>query len=176
MTVRLVPAVHSNLHGFPSAGFMLDIGGLRAYLSGDTDLYGEMKVLGVRYQPNLAIVCVGDGPFTMGPQDAARACEWMGVSQAVPVHFAHNSSRARHERERGFPQRAREHRPWRDREPHETGRHATDPDLTRPVRPRACSIVYLPRNVDAMIPGSVESPGTVRLSGPGRSAFHSRRG
>jgi len=91
MTVRLVPAVHSNLHGFPSAGFMLDIGGGRAYLSGDTDLYGEMKTLGERYQPNLAIVCVGDGPFTMGPQDAARACQWMGVSQAVPVHFAHNA-------------------------------------------------------------------------------------
>jgi L-ascorbate metabolism protein UlaG (beta-lactamase superfamily) len=70
---------------------MLDIGGVRAYLSGDTDLYGEMKTLGERYQPNLAIVCVGDGPFTMGPQDAARACQWMGVSQAVPVHFAHNA-------------------------------------------------------------------------------------
>jgi len=27
----------------------------------------------------------------MGPQDAARACQWMGVSQAVPVHFAHNA-------------------------------------------------------------------------------------
>jgi len=90
MTARLVPAVHSNLHGFPAAGFMLDIGGVRVYLSGDTDLYGDMKMLGERYQPNLAIVCVGDGPFTMGPQDAARACQWMGVSQAVPVHFAHN--------------------------------------------------------------------------------------
>jgi L-ascorbate metabolism protein UlaG (beta-lactamase superfamily) len=90
MTVRLVPAVHSNLHGFPSAGFMLDIGGMRVYLSGDTDLYGDMKMLGERYQPNLAIVCVGDGGFTMGPEDAARACQWMGVSQAIPVHYAHN--------------------------------------------------------------------------------------
>jgi L-ascorbate metabolism protein UlaG (beta-lactamase superfamily) len=91
MTVRLVPAVHSTLHGFPSAGFMLDIGGVRAYLSGDTDLYGDMKLIGERYQPNVAVVCVGDGPFTMGPQDAARTCQWMGVSQAFPVHFAHNN-------------------------------------------------------------------------------------
>jgi L-ascorbate metabolism protein UlaG (beta-lactamase superfamily) len=27
----------------------------------------------------------------MGPQDAARACQLMGVSQAVPVHYAHNA-------------------------------------------------------------------------------------
>lgn len=91
MTVRLVPAVHSNLLGFPSAGFILDIGGVRAYLSGDTDLYGDLKMLGERYRPQLGIFCVGSGPFTMGPEDAARACQWMGVSQAVPVHFAHNA-------------------------------------------------------------------------------------
>ena len=90
MTARLVPAVHSTLLGYPPAGFMLDIGGLRVYISGDTDLYGDMKMLGERYQPNLAIVCVGDGPFTMGPEDAARACQWLGVSHAIPVHYAHN--------------------------------------------------------------------------------------
>ena len=90
MTARLVPAVHSTLHGFPAAGFMLDIGGTRVYISGDTDLFGDMKTLGERYQPNLAIVCVGDGPFTMGPEEAARACQWLGVSHAIPVHYAHN--------------------------------------------------------------------------------------
>jgi L-ascorbate metabolism protein UlaG (beta-lactamase superfamily) len=64
---------------------------VRAYLSGDTDLFGDMKTIGERYQPNVAIPCVGNGPFTMGPQEAARACQWLGVSQAVPVHFAHNA-------------------------------------------------------------------------------------
>jgi len=91
MTARLVPAVHSTLRGFPAAGYMLDIGGVRAYLSGDTDLFGDMKMLGERYQPNVAILCVGDGPFTMTPEDAARACQWLGVSHAVPVHYAHNN-------------------------------------------------------------------------------------
>ncbi len=90
MSVRLVPAVHSTLAAFPAAGFMLDIGGTRVYISGDTDLYGDMKTIGERYQPNLAIVCVGDGPFTMGPEEAARACQWLGVSHAIPVHYAHN--------------------------------------------------------------------------------------
>jgi L-ascorbate metabolism protein UlaG (beta-lactamase superfamily) len=91
MAAHLVPAVHSTLHAFPAAGFILEIGGVRVYISGDTDLYSDMKLVGERYQPNLAIVCVGNGPFTMGPQDAARACQWLGVSQAIPVHYAHNN-------------------------------------------------------------------------------------
>jgi L-ascorbate metabolism protein UlaG (beta-lactamase superfamily) len=90
MTVNLVPAVHSTLAGYPSAGFILEIGGVRVYASGDTDLFGDMKLIGERYRPQLGFFCVGDGPYTMGPQDAARACQMMGVSQAVPVHYAHN--------------------------------------------------------------------------------------
>jgi len=91
MTARLVPAVHSNFLAFPAAGFMLDIGGARVYISGDTDLFGDMKMLGERYRPNVAIVCVGEGPNTMGPEDAARACQWLGVQHAIPVHYAHNA-------------------------------------------------------------------------------------
>ena len=90
MAAHLVPAIHSNLHGYPAAGYMLDIGGLRVYLSGDTDLFPDMKTLGRRYQPDVGFFCVGGGPFTMDPADAAKACAWMGVSRAVPVHYAHN--------------------------------------------------------------------------------------
>ena len=90
MTARLVPAVHSTLAAYPAAGFMVDIGGTRVYISGDTDLFGDMKTIGERYQPNVAVVCVGNGPFTMGPEEAARACQWLGVQHAIPVHYAHN--------------------------------------------------------------------------------------
>jgi L-ascorbate metabolism protein UlaG (beta-lactamase superfamily) len=92
MTARLVPAVHSNLLGFPAAGFILDIGGARVYISGDTDLFGDMKLIGERYQPNVAVVCVGGGPNTMGPEEAALACQWLGVSHAIPMHYAHNAN------------------------------------------------------------------------------------
>lgn len=91
MTAHLVPALHSNLHAYPAAGFMLDIGGVRVYLSGDTDLFGDIRLLGERYQPDVGIVCVGGGPFTMGPQDAARASGWVGIAHAIPVHYAHNA-------------------------------------------------------------------------------------
>ena len=90
MTARLVPAVHSNLLGFPAAGFIVEIGGTRVYISGDTDLFSEMKTIGERYQPNVACICVGNGPFTMGPEDAAQACQWLGVQHAIPIHYAHN--------------------------------------------------------------------------------------
>jgi L-ascorbate metabolism protein UlaG (beta-lactamase superfamily) len=91
MTVHLVPAIHSTLAGDPSAGFIVEIGRVRVYASGDTDLFGDMKLIGERYRPQLGFFCVGDGPYTMGPEDAARACQMTGISQAVPVHYAHNA-------------------------------------------------------------------------------------
>jgi L-ascorbate metabolism protein UlaG (beta-lactamase superfamily) len=92
MQVWLVPAIHSNGLGFPAAGFVLDMGGVRIYASGDTDLYGDMRMIADRYHPDIALVCVGGGPFTMGPRDAALACQMTGVSQAVPIHYAHNAA------------------------------------------------------------------------------------
>ena len=90
MQVWLVPAIHSTSIAFPAAGFILDIGGVRVYASGDTDLFGDMRLIGDRYHPNLALLCAGGGPYTMGPRDAALACSMTGVSQAVPIHYAHN--------------------------------------------------------------------------------------
>jgi L-ascorbate metabolism protein UlaG (beta-lactamase superfamily) len=91
MTVHLVPAIHSTLAGYPAAGFILDIGGVRLYASGDTDLYGDLRLVGDRYQPDVALICCGDGPFTMGPRDAALTCQLVGVTQAVPIHYAHSA-------------------------------------------------------------------------------------
>jgi L-ascorbate metabolism protein UlaG (beta-lactamase superfamily) len=88
--LELVPAVHSTASGFPPAGFIIDVGGARVYASGDTDLFGDMALIGKRYQPDLAIVSSGNGAFTMGPEDAASACAMVGARHAIPVHYAHN--------------------------------------------------------------------------------------
>jgi len=90
VTLELVPAVHSTASGFPPAGFIIDIGGVRVYASGDTDLFGDMALIGKRYAPDLGVVSSGNGAFTMGPEDAASACAMVGVRHAVPVHYAHN--------------------------------------------------------------------------------------
>jgi L-ascorbate metabolism protein UlaG (beta-lactamase superfamily) len=87
---EMVPAVHSTFAGFPPIGFIIDLGGTRVYASGDTDLFGDMALIGARYQPSLAIVSAGNGAFTMGPVPAATACKLVGASHAIPVHYAHN--------------------------------------------------------------------------------------
>src|SRR5258708_1654856 len=51
MQTWLVPAVHSNLLGFPSAGFVLDMGGGRLYASGDTHLVGDIGPIADRHHP-----------------------------------------------------------------------------------------------------------------------------
>ena len=60
------------------------------YASGDTDLFGDMALIGSRYKPDFAVLSSGNGAFTMGPDDAALACKLIGVPHAAPVHYAHN--------------------------------------------------------------------------------------
>ncbi|HTC30381.1 MAG TPA: MBL fold metallo-hydrolase [Candidatus Acidoferrum sp.] len=88
---RLVPAVHSTFAGFPAAGFIIDLGGVRVYASGDTDLFSDMAEFGRRYQPQLAVLSAGNGPYTMNPEDAAQAVKLLNVPHAIPVHYAHNA-------------------------------------------------------------------------------------
>ena len=90
MRATLVPAVHSTLSGVPAAGFIARIGTTTVYCSGDTDLFGDIALIGRRYKPDLAIVCIGNGAFTMGPLDAAEAARMVGARDVVPVHYAHN--------------------------------------------------------------------------------------
>ncbi|MBV8150313.1 MAG: MBL fold metallo-hydrolase [Candidatus Eremiobacteraeota bacterium] len=87
----LVPAVHSTFLGFPSAGFIIEMAGIRIYASGDTDLFGDMALIRERYRPDLAVVSAGNGPYTMGPADAAEAVKLTGAAHAIPVHYAHNA-------------------------------------------------------------------------------------
>jgi len=91
MRAVVVPAFHSTTFGLPSIGFIAQIGGTKFYASGDTDLFGDMALIGRRYKPDVAIVCAGNGPFTMGPADAAEAVRMLGVKTAIPVHYAHNA-------------------------------------------------------------------------------------
>jgi len=85
MRATVVPAVHSTLSGVPAVGFVAQIGGQTVYGSGDTDLFGDMALIGRRYKPDLALVCIGNGAFTMGPLDAAEAERDPGALRAQPA-------------------------------------------------------------------------------------------
>ena len=60
--------------------------GTKVYLAGDTAVFGDMQLIGRIYEPDVAILPIGDH-FTMGPREAAVALELLGVKRCVPGHY-----------------------------------------------------------------------------------------
>jgi L-ascorbate metabolism protein UlaG (beta-lactamase superfamily) len=60
--------------------------GFRFYFAGDTDLFGDMRLIGERFELDLAFLPIG-GHFTMDPPAAARAVELLGVKHVVGMHY-----------------------------------------------------------------------------------------
>ena len=92
LDIAMVPAVHSSsapdgTYLGPATGFVVRFeDGLRIYFAGDTALFGDMRLIRDRYSPDVAFLPIGDR-FTMGPEDAAVAAEWLGVKTIVPMHY-----------------------------------------------------------------------------------------
>ena len=69
------------------AGFVVRLeDGMSIYYSGDTCLFGDMKLIGEMYTPAIAFLPIGDR-FTMGPAEAAYAAKLLGVKVAIPIHY-----------------------------------------------------------------------------------------
>jgi L-ascorbate metabolism protein UlaG (beta-lactamase superfamily) len=68
------------------AGLVFDTGGPKLYFAGDTCVFGDMKIIGDLYGPDVAILPIGDH-FTMGPMEAALALELLGTKRCVPCHY-----------------------------------------------------------------------------------------
>ncbi len=69
------------------AGFVVELeNGFRFYHAGDTDVFGDMRLIGELHRPELAFLPIG-GHFTMGPREAALAVELLGVRHVVPIHY-----------------------------------------------------------------------------------------
>jgi L-ascorbate metabolism protein UlaG (beta-lactamase superfamily) len=69
------------------AGFVVRLENAQViYFAGDTALFGDMKIIGELYKPDIAFLPIGDR-FTMGPGTAALAARWLGVRQVVPMHW-----------------------------------------------------------------------------------------
>ena len=70
----------------PACGVVVNLGGVTVYHCGDTGLFSDMKLIGEIYQPDVALIPVGDR-FTMGAELATRAAEWIKPKVAVPMHY-----------------------------------------------------------------------------------------
>lgn len=77
--------------GGEPVGWIIELeNGFRIYHAGDTAVFGDMKLIGERYQPDLALVPIG-GNFTMNPEDAAWAVKTLLKPKAVvPMHYGTN--------------------------------------------------------------------------------------
>ena len=95
LLITMVPAAHSSsveddgrvVYLGVAAGYVVTFeDGLTIYFAGDTSIFGDMRLIGEMYRPTIAFLPIGD-IYTMGPAQAAKACELLGVRQVVPMHY-----------------------------------------------------------------------------------------
>jgi len=93
--VTMVHAIHSSsitegdriIYGGEAAGFVVRFeNGFTFYYAGDTGVFGDMKIIGDLYKPELAILPIGSH-YVMGPEEAVYACELLRPKQVIPMHF-----------------------------------------------------------------------------------------
>lgn len=93
--VKLTQAFHGSSYtednqnivytGMP-AGILLTAEDKTIYHAGDTALFSDMKLIGERNEIDLAFLPIGDN-YTMGPEDALTAAEWIRAKKVVPIHY-----------------------------------------------------------------------------------------
>jgi L-ascorbate metabolism protein UlaG (beta-lactamase superfamily) len=78
--------------GGEPAGFMIELeNGFKIWHMGDTGVFGDMRLIGERYQPDLVLMPIGGGQFVMNPADAAFAARDLIKARAViPMHYGTN--------------------------------------------------------------------------------------
>ena len=92
MTVTLTHAQHSSstsdgTYAGESCGMVLAFdGGPVVYVTGDTNVFGDMSLIARIYEPDVAVLPIGDH-FTMGPREAAVAAELIGAKRIIPSHY-----------------------------------------------------------------------------------------
>lgn len=100
-SVKLVPAWHTSTapgseeapysaeHGVSlghAAGLIIRIGDLTVYHSGDTCLFGDMKLIAERNPVDVALLPIG-GHYTMDRHDAAYAAGLIAAGTVIPMHY-----------------------------------------------------------------------------------------
>ena len=94
VTFHMVQAIHSSwieeagigCNGGGAAGFVIGMEGRRVYHAGDTALFSDMKLIGELCHPDVALLPIG-GRFTMGPEEAMIAAQYIGAPLVIPIHY-----------------------------------------------------------------------------------------
>ncbi len=89
--LKLTLALHGSAlpdgsYGGNPAGILLTTNdGLKLYFAQDTGLFGDMTLIGDE-GIDLAMLPIGDN-FTMGPDDALRAVQFIRPKHVIPIHY-----------------------------------------------------------------------------------------
>lgn len=89
-----VPTIPDPGPGQPTAiasgnpvGYVIEIeGGPTIYHTGDTEVYGDMKLISEFFRVDVMLACIG-GHFTMGPEHAALAVQYVKPAKVIPMHY-----------------------------------------------------------------------------------------
>ena len=93
--VTMVHADHScgiqdgdqTLYGGEAVGYVIEFeNGLKIYHAGDTNVFGDMKIIHDLYAPDICMIPIGDY-YTMSPREAAYACNLLQAKTVIPMHF-----------------------------------------------------------------------------------------
>ena len=91
----MVHAIHSSgiedggqvIYGGEACGYIITLeDGTRIYHAGDTAVHSDMALIGEIYQPEIALLPIGD-LFTMSPREAAVAARMLKPKYIVPAHY-----------------------------------------------------------------------------------------
>jgi L-ascorbate metabolism protein UlaG (beta-lactamase superfamily) len=70
-----------------ATGFVLSVKeGPVLYHAGDTNVFGDMKLISQLYHPEVAMLPIG-GFYTMGPKEAAMAARLIEPDMILPIHW-----------------------------------------------------------------------------------------
>jgi len=95
IAITMVNALHSSsamegdqiVYLGEAAGFVIRLeNGFTLYHAGDTGLFGDMRIIGELYKPELSLLPIG-GHFTMDPKEATYAARLLGSKYVIPMHY-----------------------------------------------------------------------------------------
>lgn len=89
--LKLTIAHHSSstpdgMYAGNPAGVILHLEDKIIYHAGDTALFYDMKLIGEMNKIQYAFLPIGDN-YTMGIDDAVKACEFLQCDTVIPIHF-----------------------------------------------------------------------------------------
>jgi L-ascorbate metabolism protein UlaG (beta-lactamase superfamily) len=95
INITMVQAEHTSsisdngemLYGGEPIGYVIEFeNGFKIYDAGDTNVFGDMRIIADLYRPDLVMLPIGDH-YTMSPREAAYACRLLSAKLVIPIHY-----------------------------------------------------------------------------------------